>query len=96
MYLVEIEADLEYPERNREVNVFLFSAKKHEGKLHDGLSIELQADSRDVTKGLHKAFLLPHGRGVFLKFPGQVASYLQDHGHVKKSKVKGNDHCERF
>ena len=34
---VEIEADLEHPERNREVNVFLFSSKKHEGKLHDGV-----------------------------------------------------------
>lgn len=93
---MEIEADLEYPERNREVNVFVFSGKKHEGKLHDGVSIELQADARDVTKGLYKAFLLPNGRGVFLKFPGQVASYLQDHRLVKESEVKGKDHCERL
>jgi hypothetical protein len=93
---VDIEAHLDYPERNREVNVFLFSAKKHEGKLHDGVSIELLADIRGVTKGLYKAFLLPNGRGVFLKFPGQVASYLQDHRLVKESEEKGKDHCDRL
>ncbi len=93
---MDIEAHLDYPERNREVNVFLFSAKKHEGKLHDGVSIELLADIRGVTKGLYKAFLLPNGRGVFLKFPGQVASYLQDHRLVKESEEKGKDHCDRL
>jgi hypothetical protein len=91
---VEIEADLTCPERNREVNVFVLTGSKHEGKLHDGISIELLADSRDVTKGLYKAFLLPNGRDVFLKFPGQVASFVMDHWLVALK--DGAQFCERL
>jgi hypothetical protein len=54
----------------------------------------LQADTRDVTKGLYQAFLIPDGRGVFFKFPGQVASDLQDNRLVRESEAKGNDYCK--
>ena len=91
---VKIEADLTCPKRNREVNVFVLTGSKHEGKLHDGISIELLANSRDVTKGLYKAFLLPNGRDVFLKFPGQVASFAMDHRLVALK--EGAQFCERL
>ena len=76
---VEIEVDLSFPERNREVFVFYYSGKKHQGKLHDGFSIKLVADVRDVTKVFYKAFLLPNRTDVFIQFPAQSASFALDH-----------------
>ncbi len=90
---VEIDVDLSFPEHNREVFVFVFSGKKHQGKLHDGISIELVADVRDVTKGLYKAFILPNRPDVFIQFPAQSASFALDHRLV--SEKEGTNLCDK-
>jgi hypothetical protein len=81
---VEIKVDLSFPERNRKVFVFSFSGKKHQRKLHDGFSIELVADVRDVTKGLYIASLLPNRANVFIQFAAQSASFVLDHRLVSE------------
>jgi hypothetical protein len=60
------------------------TGKKHQRKLHDGFSIELVADVRDVTKGFYKASLLPNRANVFIQFAAQSASFVLDHRLVSE------------
>jgi hypothetical protein len=90
---VTIDVDIIHPERNREVAVFCFSEAKHEGKLHNGIAIELEVDLRDLSDGLFGLYLLPQRRGVLLKMPGQSASYRLDHTSIKLN--EGSGHCDR-
>ena len=94
-HTVEIVVDLAHAERNREVFVFVFSGKKHEGKLHNGVSIELLADPRDVRKGLYKAFLMPNNCDVFLQCPSQPAAFTLDHPLMSASDRAREVFCDR-
>jgi hypothetical protein len=49
---VEIEVDLDFPEGNCKIHIYLFCGKKHVDKLHNvAVSTELMADARDFFKG---------------------------------------------
>lgn len=93
---MEIEVDVNHPERNRELQVFHFFAKKHDGKLHNGFSIEMNVDVRDVKAGFYQAFLLPDSQHVFLKVPGQPASFTADHKLVSEREQVRDKFCERI
>ena len=60
--LVEIEVDIDRPERNRELFILRFYDKNHDGKLYSGFSIQMPADTRDAKDGLFKAFLVGNGQ----------------------------------
>ena len=93
---MEIEVDVDHPERNREVQVFHFFAKKHDGKLHNGFSIEMNIDTRDMANGLYEAFLLPDQQHVFLKIPGQPASFTEDFKMVAERERAREKFCDRI
>lgn len=91
---VEIDVDIEHPERNRELNIFHFTGKKESGKLHNGFAIEMEVDPRDVKDGRYAAYLLPNCHQVFLKVPGQTSTYRIDHHLV--ATIEQANHCSRI
>ncbi|KAI2493064.1 hypothetical protein MHU86_21478 [Fragilaria crotonensis] len=79
---VEIEVDIESPERNREAQVFHFTGRRTNGKLHNGFTIEMCVDPRDYTNHHYQAYLLPDKHRIFIKVPSQCASFTLDHALV--------------
>jgi hypothetical protein len=92
--LVEIEVDIDRPERNREVFILKFHDKNHDGKLYSGFSIQMPADTRDAKDGLFKAFLVGNGQPyVFIQAPGLHATFRRDFATFQNvEKVK----CDRI
>ncbi len=76
------------------MNIFHFTGKKENGKLHNGFSIELEVDPRDLKDGQYAAYLLPNCHQVFVKVPGQTSGYRSDHQIVAKSEQA--NHCSRI
>lgn len=91
----EIEVNIEKPERNREFMVFAFYGKNSLGRLHNGFSLELQVDARDVKNGHYKAYLLPDRRSIFVLLPALPASFSVDHNLVAKKELAISKYCDQ-
>jgi hypothetical protein len=85
--------DVEHPERNREVAVFFFTGAKHQRKLHNGFSIQLEVDPRDAREGRYRAYLLNQD-SVFIVAPGQNSSFRLDFSAVIAN--EGEESCPRI
>lgn len=94
--VVEIEVNIDRPEKNREVQVFNFMGVKTDGKFHNGYAIEMNVDVRDVKKGLYRAYLLPDNHHVFIKAPGLCASYRDDHKILADKEKLRSRFCEKL
>ena len=77
---VQVEVDVDHPERNGETSIFFFTDKNNDGKLHNGFSMQMSVDPRDAFAGAYKAFLIPDYPYIFIKAPGQTATFRSDHG----------------
>jgi hypothetical protein len=91
--LVDIEVDVNHPERNREVNIFHFKDKTHHGLLHDGFIIEVEVDLRDFVSSNYSAHLISASK-ILVKMPAQTSGYLYDYQLVANGEAQANRMCE--
>jgi hypothetical protein len=91
----EIEVNVEKPERNREFMIFAFFGKNSSGKLHNGFTLELQVDPRDVKNGHYQAYLLPDKRHIFVLLPALPASFSVDYSLVVKKETDIRKYCDQ-
>ena len=95
---VEIEVNIDHPEKNREVQVFNFTGVKTKGKFHNGYAIEMNVDVRDVKKGLYRAYFLPDNHHVFIKAPPGLcsSSNREDHAILADKEKLRSRFCEKL
>ena len=93
LLLDEVYVNIEYPERNREVAVFFFMGAKHDGKLHNGFSIQMDVDPRDANEGRYQAYLVTQD-SVFIMAPGQNSSFRDDFSAIIA--MEGTEGCPRI
>ena len=89
-------ADLEHPERNRELSVQPFWNVEQKGILHNGILIEATCDPRDFMAGKFKARLDPSsGSNIVIDFPSVRHSKLKEANLFNATKAAWNINCAR-
>ena len=92
-----IMADLEHPERNRELSVQPFWNVEQKGILHNGILIEATCDPRDFMAGKFKARLDPSSGSneIVIDFLSVRHSKLKEANLFNATKAAWNINCAR-
>jgi hypothetical protein len=89
-------ADLEHPERNRELFVQPFWNVEQKGVLHNGILIEATCDPRDFMAGKFKARLDPSSsNAILIELPSMRHSKLNESDKFDATKAAFQINCAR-